>query len=244
MQMDLNLYHCTNSNGLRGILSSMYFQPSFCLEKAEYLSNSQNFTFAMVCFADLLNEELPSHMKRFHSSAYLKMRREWAIRSGVNPVCYYFQNTPFMAGVRKIIEKAAEENKQAIEANDMEAQFTPFLNGVNIMMGYLKQYEGCYWMGDRWSPETIFFTEREWRYLPLVENGEAYFLPEEEFHKDVIRNKQKQILIKHGYVLRFSVEDIEEIGIKNNDDMAWINEAVNSGTLSHNLLLKVKMINI
>ena len=27
----------TNSNGLRGILSSMYFQPSFCLEKAEYL---------------------------------------------------------------------------------------------------------------------------------------------------------------------------------------------------------------
>ena len=57
----------------------------------------------------------------------LKMRREWAIRSGVNPVCYYFQNTPFMAGVRKIIEKAAEENKQAIEANDMEAQFTPFL---------------------------------------------------------------------------------------------------------------------
>ena len=174
----------------------------------------------------------------------LKMRREWAIRSGVNPVCYYFQNTPFMAGVRKIIEKAAEENKQAIGANDMEAQFTPFLNGVNIMMGYLKQYEGCYWMGDRWSPETIFFTEREWRYLPLVENGEAYFLPEEEFHKDVIRNKQKQILIKHGYVLRFSIEDIEEIGIKNNDDMAWINEAVNSGTLSHNLLLKVKMINI
>lgn len=99
-------------------------------------------------------------------------------------------------------------------------------------------------MGDRWSPETIFFTEREWRYLPLVENGEAYFLPEEEFHKDVIRNEQKQILIKHGYVLRFSVEDIEEIGIKNNDDMAWINEAVNSGTLSRNLLLKVKMINI
>lgn len=244
MQMDLNLYHCTNSNGLRGILSSMYFQPSFCLEKAEYLSNSQNFAFAMVCFADLLNEELPSHMKRFHSSAYLKMRREWAIRSGVNPVCYYFQNTPFMAGVRKIIEKAAEENKQAIGANDMEAQFTPFLNGVNIMMGYLKQYEGCYWMGDRWSPETIFFTEREWRYLPLVENGEAYFLSEEEFHKDVIRNEQKQILIKHGYVLRFSVEDIEEIGIKNNDDMAWINEAVNSGTLSRNLLLKVKMINI
>lgn len=73
----------TSSNGLRGILSSMYFQPSFCLEKAEYLSNSQNFAFAMVCFADLLNEELPSHMKRFHSSAYLKMRREWAIRSGV-----------------------------------------------------------------------------------------------------------------------------------------------------------------
>ena len=90
----------------------------------------------------------------------------------------------------------------------------------------------------------LYFLPSENGYLPLVENGEAYFLPEEEFHKDVIRNEQKQILIKHGYVLRFSVEDIEEIGIKNNDDMAWINEVVNSGTLSRNLLLKVKMINI
>lgn len=242
--MPLHLYHCTNSNGLRGILTSMSFHPSYCLEKADYLLDSQNFAFAMVCFADLLNEELPSHMNSFHSSAYLKMRREWAIVSGVNPVCYYFKNTPFTAGFRKIIEKAVEENTKALNAKDKEAQFTPFLNGVNIMMGYLKQYKGCYWMGDRWSPETIFFTEREWRYLPLVENEEAYFLPEDLFHKDVIRKEQRQRLIEHGYVLRFSVEDIEEIGIIDDEDMKWINEAVNSGTLSHDLLGKVKKINI
>lgn len=242
--MDLHLYHCTNSRGLRGILTSMSFQPSYCLEKADYLPKSQNFAFAMVCFADLLDEELAPHMKRFHSSAYLKMRRDWAIRSGVNPVCYYFKNTPFAAGIRKIIEKATEENRKASEAKDTKAQFSPFLNGVNIVLGYLKQYQGCYWMGDRWSPETIFFTEREWRYLPLVENGEAYFLPENLFHKDVIRNEQKQILIEHGYVLRFRVEDIEEIGIIENEDMEWINKAVNSGSLSHDILEKVKKISI
>ena len=244
LEMALHLYHCTNSNGLRGILTSMSFHPSYCLEKADYLTDSQNFAFAMVCFADLLDKELASHMKRFHSSAYLKMRRKWAIRKGVNPVCYYFKNTPFTAGIRKIIEKAAEENKKAKDAKDKEAQFSPFLNGVNIMMGYLKQYKGCYWMGDRWSPETIFFTEREWRYLPLVENGEAYFLPEEFFHNDEFRNEQKQILIEHGYVLRFSVEDIEEIGIKENEDIEWINEAVNNGNLSRGLLGKVQKINV
>lgn len=67
LEMALHLYHCTNSNGLRGILTSMSFHPSYCLEKADYLSNSQNFAFAMVCFADLLNEELPSHMNRFQN---------------------------------------------------------------------------------------------------------------------------------------------------------------------------------
>ena len=242
--MDLHLYHCTNSSGLRGILTTMSFQPSYCLEKADYLSDSQNFAFAMVCFADLLNEELASHMKRFHSSVYLKMKRDWAIRCGVNPVCYYFKNTPFSAGIRKIIDKAAEETEKAIKANAKEAQFTPFLNGVNIMLGYLKQYKGCYWMGDTWSSETIFFTEREWRYLPLVENGEAYFLTEEEFHKDLIRNEQKQILVNHGYVLRFSVDDIEEIGIMESEDIEWIHEAVNCGTLSHEILSKVERISV
>lgn len=128
LQMDLHLYHCTNSIGLRGILTSMSFQPSYCLEKADYLPNSQNFAFAMVCFADLLNDELASHMNRFHSTVYFKMCREWAIRSGINLVCYYFKNTPFTAGIRKIIDKAAEENIKAINANDIKAQFTPFLN--------------------------------------------------------------------------------------------------------------------
>lgn len=62
--MPLHLYHCTTSAGLRGILTSKAFHPSYCLEKADYqnekadhLSEYETFVFAMVCLADQLDIE-------------------------------------------------------------------------------------------------------------------------------------------------------------------------------------------
>jgi len=63
--MPLHLYHCTTSAGLRGILTSKTFLPSYCLEKAEYLNvkvnllcGSEPFAFPMACSADLLDAEV------------------------------------------------------------------------------------------------------------------------------------------------------------------------------------------
>jgi len=41
-----------------------------------------------------------------------------------------------------IINKAVRELKAAYDNGDKDAQHSPFLNGVNVMMAYLKQYSG------------------------------------------------------------------------------------------------------
>ena len=53
--MDITkLYHCTSFGSLESILRSGEFWPSYCLEKADYLNKTYEFSFAMVCFADLI----------------------------------------------------------------------------------------------------------------------------------------------------------------------------------------------
>ena len=45
-------------------------------------------------------------------------------------------------------------------------------------------------------------------------------------------------------VMSYDVEDIEEIGIVDNEDMEWINGVVNSSALNQDILEKVKKISI
>lgn len=84
------------------------------------------------------------------------------------------------------------------------------------MFAYMKQYEGVYFDNKRknFSDETRgFYLEREWRWIPFVENGEAYYLSKELFLDENIRKDKRNELINHGYTLKFSPEDVIEVGI-------------------------------
>ena len=83
-------------------------------------------------------------------------------------------------------------------------------------MGLMKQYKGHYYDKKRnkiSSNEVCFYLEREWRYLPLVKNEEAYYLSEEDYHNVETRKLRRQELIDHKYVLNFGWDDIIEIGV-------------------------------
>jgi hypothetical protein len=59
----------------------------------------------------------------------------------------------------------------------------------------------------------VFYLEREWRWLPWVENGEAYYLTKDLFLNENIRKEKRQELINHGYTLKFTPADVIEVGI-------------------------------
>lgn len=203
------LYHCTDFESLCNILKSSAYWPSFCLEKADYLDEPQEFAFAMVCFADLLVTEVKPHLKKFNKQCYLQMSKDWAKRRGLSNVIYY--NKPSVVSVlfKHMINDIIERTDPTKEMSN-EVRFT------SMMMAYFKQYEGSYWndIESCWSPNTTqFYTEREWRYVPLPQNGEAFYLDPDEFRNKKFRNERRKELIDNGYLLRFNWYDIEKIGV-------------------------------
>lgn len=207
--MSNSLYHCTNSESLVKILKSQYFRPSFCLEESDYYGKSINLAFAVVCFADFLGssdtvyKDLSGHMRQFHSDSYIKMKKNWALRNHLSPVFYYTSNSATSNCFKNIINQANENRDNAY-----------LFNSSNVLCAYLKKYSGHYFDKQKnifSSDEVIFYTEHEWRYVPLPMNGEVFFLPEEKFKNQQVRESMEDLLVTNELFLRFEWEDIDTI---------------------------------
>ena len=99
-------------------------------------------------------------------------------------------------------------------------------NSLSLLMGLMKQYKGHYYdkkCKSISSNEVCFYLEREWRYLPIVTNGEAYFLPEDDYMNEKLREEKRQELINHKYVLDFVWSNILEIGVSFKNSFNIIN---------------------
>lgn len=170
--IETKLYHCTKFDSLKAILKAMAFKPSYCLESADYLKEKHNFAFAVVCFADLMDSEVKEHIESFHADCYLQMSKDWARNNRVSNVVYYHKQTIGSFAFREL------DN---------------FTKGVSLLMALLKQYKGHYWDKNKseWSQKDVqFYNEREWRFVPIVKQGEAYYLEEDEFLNETIREEK------------------------------------------------------
>lgn len=176
------LYHCTHFNGgFIGILKSGYFKLSFCLEQSSYLKDKYNFAYAMVSFADLLEHEIDNHMKRFSADSYICMKKEWAIKNHLSPVIYYTDQAVSTAAFRIIVHNVMDTLQKDI-SNNLNPGNNPIYIPTNLLAAYFKQYKGFYFnrnINNFSNEETLFYTEREWRHIPLVRDKEAYYLSEE-----------------------------------------------------------------
>lgn len=167
--------------------------------------------FAMVCFADLMKEEVEWHMNQFGADSYIVMSKDWARKEAVSPVIYYSHDS-ITAHILKlwIQDIINHDNYDYVKLQK---------NLINVMIPFYKQYKGHYYIKDKKAystEETLFYCEREWRYIPLVLKGEAYYLSKELFLDESInRNKIKE-LVQHGYKLQFGIEDIEGIHVPEN----------------------------
>ena len=206
------LHHCTKFDSLRSILESRHFRPSFCLEQSDFMEEYKSGAYAVVCFADLLSNEVERHLNSFNADSYIVMSKEWALKNGVTPVIYYYPETISAVAIRNWTRYCA--NKKMPTSKNIEE--TLVTNTTNLMFAYMKQYEGVYFnskKGDFSDDRRVFFLEREWRWIPFVENGEAYYLSKELFFDENIRKDKRNELINHDYTLKFSPEDVIEVGI-------------------------------
>lgn len=206
------LHHCTKYDSLCSILKSGEFWPSYCLEQSDFMKEFTEAAHSVVCFADLLPDEVERHAANFNSDSYIVMSKEWALRNYIAPVIYYYPSNitavAFQKWVKFCIDKELPLSK--------EPEDILLSNSTNLMFAYMKQYEGVYFDDnkDKFSEEKrVFYLEREWRWVPLVKNGEAYYLPKKSFLDKNIRKGKRQELINHGYTLKFTPEDVIKVGI-------------------------------
>ena len=203
------LHHCTKYDSLCKILESGAFWPSFCLEQSDFMHEFTEGAYAVVCFADLLPDEVERHSTNFNSDSYIIMSKEWALKNDVAPVIYYYPETISANAIRNWTRYCVNKTSENIED-------TLVTNTTNLMFAYMKQYEGVYFNNKmkKFSDERrVFFLEREWRWVPWVKNGEAYFLTKDLFLDEKIRTEKRNELIRRGYTLKFSPEDVIEVGI-------------------------------
>jgi len=216
-------------------MKSKYFMPSFCLEELSvFPDDHMKMAYAVVCFADLLPEEIQNHMKRFHSNSYLRMSKEWAIKNNVSPVVYYTDNSNMANYLKHVIKYATEKYAQNELGHSLSHEELKFTNSIQMLLAYLKQYEGRYLIKNKktFSDITNFYIEREWRYVPMPQTYEAFYLEEEDYYNEIlIQDKQKE-LIERGYALRFNWTDIEEIGIPGSCEESFIDGLSNTWELS------------
>lgn len=210
------LYHCTSCETLEKILKCGAFYPSYCLEESSYLHEDPHFAFAMICFADLQRSVLKLHMLKFSADVYIKMKKDWALHQGLSPVVYYSDKFTISSAILRAMASSVGK----LDQNDS------LYKSFNLFMGLAKQYKGHYFDKKKKcfsANEVCFYLEREWRYLPIVQNNEAYFLPETQYYDDAIRNQKRDELIAHGYILNFEWNDILEIGGKMNVVFRMVN---------------------
>lgn len=213
-----NLYHCTKGDSLIRILESKYFLYSYCLE--EYCVHKENKivlekrAYAIVCFADLLENELPDHISQFHSDSYLMMDKKWAKNKRISPVIYFninsLSNLAFLSINNRKKELSAFKNEYGIDKIDDILE-----KSIELIRPYFKLYRGKYFIkgtDEESNEEVEFFLEREWRSFPVVERYEHVYLDINDYKDPEKRNMYQKQLFEHGYCLKFDWDDILKIG--------------------------------
>lgn len=163
-------------------------------------------------FCDLLKEEVDGHMSQFGADSYIVMKKEWAQRKGISPVVYYYRNSVIAHILKLWIRNLSDLYK--INDNKLQENYKLQENLINALIPFYKQYKGHYYnknKNDYSDEEILFYCEREGRYIPLVNGGEAYYLPKEDYMNDSLRNEKIKELEK--YNLNFGIDDVVRIHV-------------------------------
>jgi len=140
------------------------------------------------------------------------MDYKWAQKNYICPVIYYDDKSLTRNAFKLIVEHASKLLENNHQLSSVERSF---FNASNLLFCYFKQYSGQYYNRNTklFSDQIVdFYTEREWRYLPIVKNGEANFLTEEDYLNEDLREDKRRELIENKYSLNFDWDDIIQIG--------------------------------
>lgn len=231
------LFHFTSSlDNLLKILDAGFW-PKYCQEDFRWYNNDLGYiAYPMVCFCDIPLTRITEHT-RFYGRFGIGMKRDWAIRNGLNPVMYLTYHSPIRAHVLNF----ARQDKVYPVESDQKTHVDAVLNLISM----IKPIDGYMEVG---SPPALahkeFYLENEWRYVPRLEQGRIC-IPIQNFRDS--KDSYNDYTYKNC-MLKFGHSDIEYIFVEDeqaiNTMLDHLNSLVFSGknSVHHIDLIKTKLL--
>lgn len=177
------------------ILICKYFIPKYNIQEIPYeLDKYNQAAFPIVCFCDC-DVEIIKHTGKYGKFG-LGMKKEWAVKNGLNPV-FYFNSKSF---VSENFEATVE--KLALLYFNGKINKEDWYNFLYII-AFTKEY------GNKEKNE-IYYEEREWRFFPIKQDGSIGVYNKAEYELIYPNNL---FIIDDKLFLSFEIHDIEKIFI-------------------------------
>ncbi|WP_319480971.1 abortive infection system antitoxin AbiGi family protein [uncultured Draconibacterium sp.] len=146
------------------------FAPSYCYER---ISDSE-FFIPMISFCNIPLKDVDNYMR--YGKYGIGMSMEWAVRNNISPVIYIHDQTPF----REFYHMFSNFNKFNINPD--------FKNMTVQVVQFLKN-----WKTKHKGNDIITYHEREWRYIPVLEDDKKIIQnTDPEFNDYMEKDKMKK----------------------------------------------------
>ncbi len=224
-----HIFHYTkNFDSLVSILSTG-FSPSYCEEQIADLT----YLIPMVSFCNIPIRDVDLYMR--YGNCGIGMSIEWAIKNRISPVIYVHENSPFNDLHRRIneellldmvyrqFEDIGAQIETAVDRGEVDyhpkpkeghSRLLPIINRITVpTLQFFKNWKVQYQ-----QQEIITYQEREWRYVPDLQDGKRIIeSSNDEF--DNYKNGAKPKPHLPEYLLPIdTISDLRYIIISNEDE--------------------------
>jgi len=219
------LFHFTEKKWLFEILKTT-FRVSYARERITAPNNEREFAVPMVSFCDIRLAEIKYFLEKEYGNFGIGLTKEWANRNGLNPVMYINRHSDLadnlIDGLNGVYQHIGilknPKSKRKLARN--------YFNIMN-MYRYIKNYEGELIRKEKLIDKNYRFAdEREWRYVPSIENIEI-----EPFVaiSNITTKKQKEEYNKRISHIRlsFQPDDIKYLIVEKESDISELIDYLN-----------------
>lgn len=209
------------------------FLPSYCLEKI----NDVEYYIPMVSFCNIPLRDVGLYMS--YGKYGIGMSLEWTLKNSISPVVYIHENTPFKTFHNKmfflhfknmindIFDNRSFDEMKIREENLDYSRYDENLNEIKeIAISAIQFFKN--WETLHNGREVRTYQEREWRYIPELENEKRIITTDDAEFKKLKDDKfrRKPHFFEFGAKI-YQIEDIRYVLVKNEIQRKKIIELLN-----------------
>lgn len=148
---------------LENIIRNKAIIPRYYEERLDYLNieNLEKIALPMTCFCDINIHKILPHTNSYGSYA-IALDKKWAIKKGVQPIHYMNFNSDILKEFKNTLKNIFSIKNEDVNLNEYKSYLLIHLAYMKPLEGYMSTVNGdCF---------KNFHDEKEWRYIPNMEN--------------------------------------------------------------------------